>query len=150
MDSHDEGSVLIGVLSELGIDPHHCIVRELETLTDGILEDYSGLTPDKQIVFEQEESGGWSLRWEWSYEAYGTKAPADTIFSQYEVLTTSLDLEEWPFPQWKYRSQTEDMRTEPKWDARFQRRMAAKARKERARVGLKRPRSKIPGSWVFQ
>ncbi|KAJ4366262.1 hypothetical protein N0V83_007898 [Neocucurbitaria cava] len=97
-----------------------------------------------------EESGDWSLRWEWWYEAYGTKPPADTVFSQYEVLATCWDRWEWPFAQWKFRSTTEEMRIESKLDARFQRRMAAKARKERARAGLKRPRSKIPGSWVFQ
>ncbi|CAO2657863.1 Nn.00g071230.m01.CDS01 [Neocucurbitaria sp. VM-36] len=146
-DSSCEGPALIGVLSRLGVNAQICIKRELKALEDNILKDAAEVLPHKQIIFDQAHGGDWTLRWEWTYEAYGSSAPVDTVFSQYEAIATTFGLLEWPFL--KGRLYNDRMIEIPGRNARFQRRMTAKARKERARAGQKQPRGKIPGSWIF-
>ena len=149
LDSHNEGSLLISLLLYLGIDAQSCIVREIQTLEDGILTPYTRLSADKKIFFEQSQEGDWSLWWEWEYTRHESETTWYTVLSQYEAIVTTFGLLCWPFAEQKYLSINNKMLEKHKSDSRFQRRMAAKARKERVRTGKQQLRSKMPGSWNF-
>jgi hypothetical protein len=101
----------------------------------------------KRIVFEPRCEGGWSLGFEWLLDH---EAPGCLLVSQYQALGADrFYAEDWPFFGNVDMSYKEDHRQHAERHARFYRRIAAKARKERARTGQKLSRSRMPGQWVW-
>ena len=98
--------------------------------------------------FHKSRSAASLVGCDWKFDP---DSPIFLIVSEFSILAQSFYLESWPFlgpsrvdedywnPHW---------RKDAKWVSRLNRRMATKARKERARTGLKRPRSKMPGAWT--
>lgn len=141
LNGYEHGSKLLRILTDLGVDAHSCITSEIRKVRFWW---YCGLT--KKVIYEKNEEGAWVLGWKWTFERYGDEARG--LLTELEALMISFMLMEWPFLEtgrWFYDPSYELSKDE---EARFQRRMANKARKERARAGLKRPRSRMPGSWV--
>ncbi|CAN9479012.1 unnamed protein product [Alternaria alternata] len=99
---------------------------------------------DKRIVFERNWEHKWVLGFEWVFDH---EAPGYLLFSEYTVIVveTISYHNEWPFCEWVH--ETERKRDDR--SAHFSRRMAAKERKERARLGQKQPRSRMPGAWKW-
>jgi hypothetical protein len=146
LDSQSVGASFVHSLTCLGLDVEACMTRELELLNGGILAGTHFLFGVRKIVFEH-VNGGWLLGWTWVLDPH---EPGYILVSEYTGLVADVwhDRDIWPFfPDqtlcgWKER--------ESRWmkaKVRFIRRLANKARKERARTGQKRQRSKMPGAW---
>jgi hypothetical protein len=138
MFSYIAGARFLDWLVSLGLDPELCVASEL---ADSVK--ISGYF-DKRIVFERNWEHKWVLGFEWVFDH---EAPGYLLFSEYTVIVveTISYHNEWPFCEWVH--ETERKRDDR--SAHFSRRMAAKERKERARLGQKQPRSRMPGAWKW-
>ncbi|KAF3042382.1 hypothetical protein E8E12_006427 [Didymella heteroderae] len=148
--SQGVGAVYIGLLHSLRIDVEHCVREEMSKLQGGIIRAAFGQVANKQIVFERTVTQGWVLRWEYIPDHIDT--PGYLLTKEFTALTFNVlprHVWTWPFCEvyWKFPYENR-AREDTKWTLRFSRRIAAKARKERVRLGQKRPRSRMPGSWV--
>jgi hypothetical protein len=148
--SEAEGDTFLQLLARLGLDVDACIQRELCSLPNGIL-----LLPDglqRRVVFEKFQDGSRSLSWQREYDAleagYEVVSEFSTLVSEMDVFDS---IDEWPFDQFdSYNARVAyfSKETRGERDIRFSRRIANKARKERARTGQKLPRSRMPGAWI--
>ncbi|EUC50361.1 hypothetical protein COCMIDRAFT_1080 [Bipolaris oryzae ATCC 44560] len=102
---------------------------------------------DKRVVFQTLETGEWELGFEWALDE---EACGYLLISEYQSLTIEDGDDdgprsmEWPFceREWGlFISEWNERKS--KWCLRYERRRAAKARKQRARNG-----QKMPGAWV--
>jgi hypothetical protein len=137
MHSYILGAWFLQWLTSLHLDPEICVASELADLEKWIS------LGERRIVFERDWEQKWILGFEWVFDH---EAPGYSLVSQY----TNLVIEDywrtiWPFHEsWHARNR--------KWSdrsAHFSRGMAAKERKERARLGQKQPRSRMPGAWKW-
>lgn len=140
-DSYKRGKTFLDIIERLGLDAEKCVRKEMDNYPDGIL--YWGIPrrnrPYQRVVFKYIQKSGWTLGWEWIYDA---ETSGYLIVSEFDCLAANtLHSQDFPF------AEHSDECT-PQQTIRFERRMAAKARKELARTGLKQPRSRMPGSWV--
>ncbi|CAN9447366.1 unnamed protein product [Alternaria alternata] len=136
------------------MDPELCVASEHADLEDLCLS-------EKRMVFERDWEQKWILGFEWVFDH---EAPGYTLVSEYPSLTVESDWPyhsyyshnwsaksdwlyeyNWPVAEWEYSSQ----RAWDKYSARFNRRTASKERKERARLGQKQARSRMPGEWKW-
>lgn len=138
MDSYILGAWFLQWLTSLHLDPEICVASELANLEKCIRFD------NKRIVFERD----WEQKWILGFErVFDHEAPGYSLLSEYPTLVVESYWRnnEWPFYEWVYEA-------ERQWDdrsAHFSRRMVAKERKECARLGQKRPRSRMPGTWKW-
>jgi hypothetical protein len=143
-DSQILGASFVNLLTCLGLDVEACISRELELLNGGMLED-----GDRKVVFEPVDRG-WLLRWTWDHDPSGS---GYLLVSQYTELCADAPWVEHLAENWPFFSDDfghDSKARESSWtkaEVRSTRRLANKARKERARTGQKRQRSKMPGAW---
>jgi hypothetical protein len=149
-ESQKSGSRYIALLKSLGVDFKRSVEAELEELPGRILQDSRGMILDRKILFYQDAEQAWVLRWEWILDE---EAPGYILLSKFPSVT--FDEERcsygfvWPFFEAHSHLPVDDHNREgPKWDARLARRLAKTARKELARTGQKRPRSRMPGAWI--
>jgi hypothetical protein len=147
-ESPESGSRYIALLKSLGVDFKRSIEAELEKLPGRILQGEQDGKLDRRILFYQDDGQAWVLRWEW---ILNEDAPRYTLLSEFPSMT----FDEWVFFEWIFSTSYKQViihddfiRKGPKWDARHARRLAKKARKELARTGQKRPRSRMPGAWI--
>jgi hypothetical protein len=146
IDSAFLGTNILNLLSGLGLDAETCITKELE---GGLFLDPSLHSPGRKIIFEDSEAQGRKLRWEWVFDSH---APGYHVVYEFRALAAdsyvSDESSQWPFFEidncWSDHRYQEIKR---KKATRFERCIATKARKERARKGQKRHRSSIPGAW---
>jgi hypothetical protein len=148
--SVDGGNSILRLLASMGLNVELCILQELKNRHPG-LQYYQ-----KRVVFEKLEDGTMILRWEWAYDLL---AAGYHIVSEFSALAGDADPDgygsKWPFKEfneteygdWKLAESTYNCTT-PKQLARFNRRTAAKHRRERARTGQKQHRSRMPGAWI--
>jgi hypothetical protein len=157
------GTNIVSALLLLGIDIEACMIREFLQSPSGIVESHSWLL-DKRVTFSKKGEQRFDLDWEW---IHNQSDPAHLLVSELTAFTvdsdhqlTSVD-ERFPHqechgigPLYSNRHDTmkfwvvyENSGVE-KWPPRFERRAAKKERKERARLGQKQARSKMPGSWI--
>jgi hypothetical protein len=94
----------------------------------------------RRVIFERSECGDWILKWVWIHD---TSAPGYLLVSEY----ISLGADAWFQSSWPFVSVENYYRDQNLEHLRFGRRLADKARKERARTGQKRAKSRMPGSW---
>ena len=140
------GSCYMALLTSLGVDVKHSIEAELEKLPGWILQDKGGILLDRKVLFYQNEEQEWVLRWEWvlDKEAFG-----HDLCSEFPQITLCSFGSDWPFHDHYWDLPYDDRHHEgPNWDARYARRIANTTRKELARTGQKRTRSKMPGAWI--
>ncbi|OAL42950.1 hypothetical protein IQ07DRAFT_650572 [Pyrenochaeta sp. DS3sAY3a] len=146
-NSFERGAMLLELFQDLGVDAHTCITSEISNMDSGMVRrPWGSFGGEVEIIFEQNEEGTWGLGWNWTFERYGDEVKG--LLTEWKVLMMTFSRMEWPFLEtgrWFYNERDEPDKHQ---EARFQRRVANKARKERARAGLKRPRSRMPGSWV--
>jgi hypothetical protein len=154
MDSYIVGARFLNWLASLDLDPELCVASEHADLEDLCLS-------EKRMVFERDWEQKWILGFEWVFDH---EAPGYTLVSEYPSLTVESDWPyhsyyshnwsaksdwlyeyNWPVAEWEYSSQ----RAWDKYSARFNRRTASKERKERARLGQKQARSRMPGEWKW-
>jgi hypothetical protein len=147
-ESEQLGQAFLGLVAKLDLDAKVCLDIELQNANDVLSYDGSF----RRIVFEEFNGAVKSLRWEWTYDQ---SAPGYEVVTEFNGLSgdtpASCVHSTWPLPDFEdfeacylyYKDRVPNRAT------RFARRMATKARKERARTGQKRPRSKMPGAWTW-
>lgn len=139
MFSYIVGTRFLDWLISLDLDPELYVDNERAHL-EGSRHSYPH---PKRIVFERNWKQKWILGFEWVLDY---QAPGYSLLSEYPTLTFECSGPYyWPFAGWD---------STKNWDAvvcsaLFNRRMAAKERKERARLGQKQPRSRMPGAWKW-
>jgi hypothetical protein len=149
-ESQKSGSRYIALLRSLSVDFKRSIESGLEKLYGRTLQDVRGGVLDRKILFYQDDGQAWVLRWEW---ILNEETPGYNLLSEFPSMTFdgtrySYD-SDWPFFTPNRNLPDDDHNREgPKWDARRARRLAKTARKELARTGQKRPRSRMPGAWI--
>jgi hypothetical protein len=139
--SYLAGKNVLDTLILLGVDVELWVSNELKNNAIEI-ERYT----EKRVTFESDNEGGWKLGFEWARDE---GEPGFLVCSEFDELACS---DTWFSRSWPY---GEGLNTwykpHERPSARFNRRMASKAHKERKRAGMKIPRSKMPskmpGSW---
>jgi hypothetical protein len=144
-DSQVLGAFFLNLLERLNMDVEACMARELDVLTDGVLKPRSWME-ERKAVFEPFDHGGWLLRWIWVFD---DSAPGYLLVSEHIGLgPDEYGAWYWPFFEDPLYFWSQESRYRwAKVEARSTRRLANKARKERARTGQKQPRSRMPGAW---
>jgi hypothetical protein len=139
------GAFYLDLLERLNLDVRACMARELDFLSGGVLVSppWAG---ERKVVFEPLDHGGWLLRWIWVLDG---SAPGHCLVSEHIGLGPDISwAKDWPFFEHPLGSWSQESRDRwAKVEARSTRRLANKARKERARTGQKQPRSRMPGAW---
>jgi hypothetical protein len=150
-ESQESGSRYIALLKSLGVDFKRSIEAELGKFPGRILPSHRGMNIlDQKILFYQNEEQDWILRWEWVLDE---EAPGSLLLLEFPKMTFDVcnlwSYDDWPFFTPSPKPPLDDYyQRGPKWDARRARRLAKTARKELARTGQKRPRSRMPGAWI--
>jgi hypothetical protein len=154
-NSHDRtesqivGSKYIALLRSLSVDFKRSIEAELERLPGRILQDSGERNLGQKIMFYEEDGQAWVLRWEWILDE---EVPGYNLLSEFPSMTCD-GCDDCKFG-WLFfpingdLSDNHRQQEGPKWYARHARRLAKTARKELARTGQKRPRSRMPGAWI--
>jgi hypothetical protein len=145
LNSQILGAFYLNLLERLNMDVGGCMVRQLDVLTGGVLKSHSW-AGERKVVFEPLDHGGWLLRWIWVLDG---SAPGHCLVSEHIGLGPDINgAKDWPFFEHPLGSWSqESIDRWAKVEARSTRRLANKARKERARTGQKQPRSRMPGAW---
>lgn len=159
------GTDIISVLVLFGIDIEACMIREFLEVPSGVVTSRWGLL-NKRVTFSKEGVHGFNVVWEWVYQQ---SAPGYLVVSELTAFTVDsaylLSPIDERFPRRElhgigplYMNRHDTVKFNllcgygdfgvEKWPPRFERRAAKKERKERARLGQKQARSKMPGSWV--
>jgi hypothetical protein len=133
----DIGQTFLDLLEALEIDIEACARVVMENSVGGVLYLRGN---HRRLVFEQAPECSWRLGWEWVHDE---EASGYLVVSEFVKLTMYW----WSIGDYAWTTWYDVYALEP--NPRFQRRQAAKARKELARLGLKQqPRSRMPGSWI--
>lgn len=147
IDSQCRGAAFIDLLSGLGLDIAACLNMETHHHLRGATWDEVCRNGGARMVYEQLSERDWILRWSWEYDI---NAPGHHVVSEFSALCHEV----FTSYRWPFREEGRLFDSKEQWDreerkrvVRFDRRMAAKARKERARNGEKLPRSRMPGAW---
>jgi hypothetical protein len=147
------GEVFLCLLGSLHLDVETCVAKELDRYyPGGLMDDQYDPGQKKKIIFEKDQMQNPMIRWEWAYDPHALGYQVVSEFNALAGDTWDLWYElQWPFCEWRYRDYTNEARIRMKLNKsrRFDRRTTAKARKERARTGQKRTRSKMPGTWEW-
>jgi hypothetical protein len=156
------GTNILSALLLLGIDIEACMIREFLQYPSGIVESRSR-RPDKRVIFSKKGELEFDLDWEW---IHNQSNPAHLLVSELTAFTLdsdcllnfvdeSIDIPNKELygtgPLYYNRYDTAKCYSSSggeKWPPRFARRAAKKERKERARLGQKQARSRMPGAWV--
>ncbi|KAH7077936.1 hypothetical protein BKA63DRAFT_274913 [Paraphoma chrysanthemicola] len=148
IESQRIGKDFIDLLERLGLEFNACIEMELANLPDRLLKHYAwNDSRRRKIVVEYRQDGDSALRWVWVFDPQEHGYLLASEFVSLGADSRDLWLE-WPFYTADYIDTWQSGYSEgEKCNRRRSRREATKARKERARAGRKRPKSKMPGSW---
>jgi hypothetical protein len=151
---YEAGELWLEIVAGMGID---IAEYSSKAMREGpiIFPSHVESEPSRKVVFDYTPGVGWRLGWEWEYDkelagylvasefsglAADTYKAGEVGFTIFGESVDSLS-EGWPWESFRVRDEWQQT-------ARFDRRNAAKARKELARMGLKQSRSKMPGSWI--
>jgi hypothetical protein len=145
LDSQVLGAFYLDLLERLNLDVRACMVRELDVPTGGGPKSCTWVG-ERKVVFEPLDHGGWLLGWIWVLD---DSAPGHLLVSEHIGLgPDEYWAKDWPFFEDPLGYRTQE--SEDRWtkaEVRSTRRLANKARKERAQTGQKQPRSRMPGTW---
>jgi len=139
IDSSQIGGAFINLLERLGLNVESYVDMKGECFLDG------PFPLPRKVLFERSESGDWILKWIWVHD---TSAPGHLIASEHISLgADAWSQQDWPFSKpWYHEDSDEEQRL---IGLRFDRRMMDRSRKERAGMGQKRVKSRMPGSWSW-
>jgi hypothetical protein len=147
------GDAFLRLLASLNLDAEACIAMELACYPGGLLEPLYSYFPRRRVIFEKDQTQNAILRCAWAYDPHALGYHLVSEFNAFTVDTIFYGHgSEWPFfehdndDDWSITDEHYGIR-ERNRAQRFDRRTATKARKERARTGQKRPRSRMPGTW---
>jgi hypothetical protein len=152
-DSKYTGRRFLQLLARLGVDVQTCVRREIDSIPHSSF--FSLYLGHRNLIFERLEDG-MVLRWEWKYD---TTATGYLVVAEFSTLAGDAnpnhETSQWPFTDfdcldhggYELSERIYEFKTS-KQIARFERRATTKARKERVRMGQKRPRSRMPGAWI--
>ncbi|CAN9210281.1 unnamed protein product [Alternaria alternata] len=142
MFSYIAGDWVLAWLIDLDLDPELCVASEKAYI------ERSQLISPKRIVFERNREQKWILGFEWGFDH---RAPGYSLLSEYTAIVVEQGYRpwNWSWPFEEYHVGIADKFESDVGRARFNHRMAAKERKERARLGQKQPRSRMPGAWKW-
>jgi hypothetical protein len=152
LDSKLRGKAYLHLLGSLHLDAEACVARELQNRPGGLIFDREDYNQVRKIIFEKDEMQSLTLRWEWAYNPHALGYYVVSEFNALAGDTWDLWYEShWPFCEWRWWVHTDEERERLYLNKsrRFDRRTAAKARKERARTGQKRSQDKMPGTWEW-
>ncbi|KAH4171142.1 hypothetical protein HBI24_165660 [Parastagonospora nodorum] len=135
VDSEYVGRIFSRLLTRLGMDVETCIRQEIDNFPRYILFPH-GLSP-RRLIFERHQDETSILRWEWDCD---TLSIGYLVVNEFSALANCADF--WPFVTGSGRIARATQ------VARYERRAATKVRKERAQMGQKRVRSRMPGAWI--
>jgi hypothetical protein len=147
LDSQVIGALFLDLLTRLGLDVEASMNRELELLPGGLLENKYYRYRNRKIVWEALENRAYLLRWIWVLDE---SAPGYLLVSEHIGLgPDELFDSDWPFfeDSPRFGDWEKCVNRWTKVQERSTRRLASKARKERARTGQKLQRSRMPGAW---
>jgi hypothetical protein len=139
LDSQRTGGAFIDLLVRLGIDAAACV----ETHMAGLWEDGVDALA-RNCMFERLEDGTWILGWVWIHDK---SAPGYLLTSEHIALGADVETRRafyWTFLVGKDQAYR---RSKKNSQCHSDRLMADKARKERARTGQKRTKSRMPGTY---
>ncbi|KAH9871944.1 hypothetical protein J1614_006203 [Plenodomus biglobosus] len=128
---------ILEVLVEHGINVEACLT---ETLA------WYNTSPDstKGLILKRDREQGWTIDVVWKFDP---QASGYLVVNEFPMLTDQDWVDRWEWQvNWSFSGGWVDI--SPNADSRFKRKMASKARKERARTGQKQARSKMPGAWT--
>lgn len=151
-ESFEIGEAFIRTIADVGVDVNGFIETEKAKLPTRRLDPnpspFHETSGERSLVAEHIPHRGWKLGWKWQFDKSQPGYLLVTELTSLVVEPGPWTLAEFPFCRRYNRSGLEEARHWKARNLRFERRTAAKARKERARVGLKQPRGKMPGSWI--
>lgn len=156
--SYDIGAAYLDWLLSLGIDVEDYIGKALEQMPHGMPATY--FHPARKVIFKKDSNQDWVLGFEWAFDS---ELAGYMLVSEYSGL-----LVDWMGPTEQddiilYGTMEDRMslnlshsdmtrqnaQRQAQRHARFERRIADKAKKERARLGQKQSKSKMPGGWQW-
>jgi hypothetical protein len=147
----DWGSRVVSALTIIGFDVERYLGNELSRLQDGRVHCDISHRPAKLLTLNRSMPDAYTLDWTWDLDRTN---PLFLLISEMSAFTVDsvlrigrISSNDAPFREARWEQPYSNIVIDP-WPARFKRRQAKKARKERARSGQKRNRSKMPGSWV--
>jgi hypothetical protein len=107
---------------------------ELQGLSKGLSSTRLGSRLPRKVIFERRDDYNWSLRWIWIFDPC---LPDFSLITEHLALTFDGRNNYSPFSEHliKQRGDNEPKRTDIELEVQFSKRMANKARKERARTG---------------
>jgi hypothetical protein len=148
-ESEIAGERLVNFLQGVGVDVEAWFGLEMERLYEES-KMYKRHFTDRKVFLRNYDRRGWVLWWEHCFE--DDSLPGYSLLTEFTGVTADTRgwvPDDWPFTAIEYIRRDKDIwRTGPKWESRFNRRMASKARKEAAKLGQKRVRSRMPGTWI--
>lgn len=133
------GDIFLAWLSNSGLDLEDMISQEVDlaNIPDRVSE------PHKRFVYEPRKEGGWRLGFEYAFDR---EASGYLLLSVFGTLMVGIVWsQDWPIYDSKTWGDPGFFEWIEKQKTRFERRMAARARKE---SGQKRCKRKMPGAWV--
>jgi hypothetical protein len=144
------GDHYIEFLTRVGLKVEACIKMELAILSEDSFDvPYEGELP-QNFILERRDEDKLSLRWIWVLDP---DSSGFILLSEHAALTCDSGWSPCPWPFYetiRERSRNKKpQRTHAQLEARFDKCAANKARKERARTGQKRFKSKMPGVWTW-
>jgi hypothetical protein len=144
------GDHYIEILTRVGLDVEACIKMELTSLSDNSVDTsyWNGLP--RNFMLERRDEDQLSLRWIWVLDP---DSSGFILLSEHAALTCDYAwyFSHWPFAEpihGRLRNKSPE-RINAQLETRFDKCAANKARKERARTGQKRFKSKMPGAWTW-
>jgi hypothetical protein len=144
------GDHYIEFLTRVGLKVEACIKMELAILSEDSFDvPYEGELP-QNFILERRDEDKLSLRWIWVLDP---DSSGFILLSEHAALTCDSGWSPCPWPF--YETIRERLRNKnsqqiiAQLEARFDKCAANKARKERARTGQKRLKSKMPGAWTW-
>jgi hypothetical protein len=148
-ESFEAGKAFLDVLLHAKVDLEMLIQRSLQadSLLDGWPEWYGLHSRSRRVYLENTKELGWTLEWRWEHNA---REPGFMVASEFYTLGEEerfQGADPWPYTPRIHLAWADKEKDHVKM-RRFNRGMAAKARKEMKRSGQRRVRSSMPGSWI--
>jgi hypothetical protein len=144
------GDHYIEFLTRVGLEVEACIKMELASLFEDSFHISYGDGLSRNFILERRDEDKLSLRW---IRVLDPDSSGFILLSEHAALTCESGwyIRHWPFSETIHERlrNKNSQQIIAQLEARFDKCAANKARKERARTGQKRLKSKMPGAWTW-
>lgn len=131
------GNAIIKVLAEHGVNVE-AWVAESWSRSNSCHRNWT-----RDVIVNRNREQGWTIDVVWKFDPL---ASGYLVVNEFPLLANPGIMYRWVWKaRWPFDERNE---IPPNADSKFKRRMASKARKERARTRQKQARSKMPGAWI--